>query len=276
MLRYKKISTALVISIAFFLLACSPKVEGPDKKKNDVPVKKEHNKMKVSDFIGQYTLTWTDDFDGTELDMKKWKYRAEGTTRGYATVSRETISLDGKGNLVIQTTKKDNKYDVGQVTTDGIFKQKFGYYECRTQVNKYVGTHSAFWLQTNTMAKENNDPWNNGTEIDIFEYHRKTPSKVHHNLHWNGYGAGHKNLGVVLESPGIDKGFHTFGLLWTDNEYVFFVNGVETWRTTAALSNIAEYIILSTELTGFGGNHLHDNYPDSIVFDYVKVYQKKD
>lgn len=275
MLQYKKTKISLVISIAAILLSCAPERVLPDKKEPEEKKINEKVKMKVSDFIDHYMLTWSDDFDGIELDTKKWKYRAEGAVRGHATVSRETISLDGKGNLVIQTIKKDDKYYVGQVTTDGIFAQKFGYFECRAQVNKYMGTHSAFWLQTNTMTKENNDPWNNGTEIDIFEYHRKTSNQVHHNLHWNGYGAGHKNLGVTLISPGIDKGYHTFGLLWTDKEYVFFVDGVETWRTSEAISNIAEYIILSTELTGFGGNHLHENYPDNIMFDYVKVYQKK-
>ena len=275
MLRYRQIKMALIGSLAIGLLACSPGSELPDRKDpaKENPIEKP--KTKVSDFIDRYKLIWSDDFEGTVLDTKKWKYRAEGSVRGFATVSRETISLDGKGNLVIQTSKKDGKYYVGQVTTDGIFAQKFGYFECRAQVNKYLGTHSAFWLQTNTMGIENNDPRNNGTEIDIFEYHRKTSNQVHHNLHWNGYGVGHKNVGVALSSPGIDTGYHTFGLLWTDKEYIFFVDGVETWRTSEALSHIAEYIILSTELTGFGGNHLHENYPDSILFDYVKAYVEK-
>ncbi|WP_164111753.1 MULTISPECIES: family 16 glycosylhydrolase [Sphingobacterium] len=275
MSRYRSIRLSAIGLIAMVLLVGMPlrglsQMEG--RKDRSII---ENPGLKVDDFIGQYALCWWDDFEGEVLDTIKWKYRAEGSKRGFATVSRETIALDGKGNLILQTLKKDGKYYVGQVTTDGIFAQKFGYFECRAQVNKYLGTHSAFWLQTNTMTKENNDPWNNGTEIDIFEYHRNTPDKVHHNLHWNGYGAGHKNVGLALPAPGVDKGYHTFGLLWTEKEYVFFVDGVETWRTSEALSNIAEYIILSTELTGFGGNHLHANYPDSILFDYVKVYRLK-
>jgi beta-glucanase (GH16 family) len=232
-------------------------------------------KLKVSDFIDNYKLVWEDDFNGTTLNTSKWKYRAEGSVRGYATVSRETISLDGKGNLIIETTKKDDKYYVGQVTTDGLYTQRFGYFECRAQMQKYMGTHSALWLQSNTMGIENNNPKGNGTEIDIFEYHRKTSNQIHHNLHWNGYGSGHKQAGIAKTIPFIGTGFHTFGLLWTDKEYIFFVDGEETWRTTEAVSHIPEYMILSTELTGFGGNHLHDNYPDSVIFDYVKVYTLK-
>jgi len=230
-------------------------------------------KLNVSDFIDRYRLVWEDDFSGTTLDASKWKFRADGTVRVHATVSgAETISLDGKGNLVIRTVKKDGKYFVGQVATDGIYAQKFGYFECRAQLQKHLGTHSAFWLQSNAMGIENNNPRDNGTEIDIFEYHRKTSNQVHHNLHWNGYGNAHRQAGTAKTIPFIGTGFHTVGLLWTDTEYVFFVDGEETWRTKEAVSHRPEYMILSTELTGFGGEHRHENYPDSIVFDYVKVY----
>lgn len=280
-MKWLLIKTSL-IKLRFFVflclgvIACSSSIDSalPDNgeiKKNE----NEPEKLKVSDFINDYELIWEDDFNGSELDLSKWKYRAEGALRGHAKVSRETISLDGEGHLIISTIKDNDQYYVGQVTTDGIFEPKFGYFECRAQMQKYMGTHSAFWLQTNTMSVENNNPQENGTEIDIFEYHRKTSNQVHHNLHWNGYGSGHKQTGEIITIPFIGTGFHTFGLLWTEKEYVFFVDGEETWRSSDAISHIPEYLILSTELTGFGGNHLHDNYPDSVVFDYVRVYSLK-
>ena len=67
----------------------------------------------------------------------------------------------------------------------------------------------------------------------------------------------------------------TFGLLWNNVEYVFFVDGTEVFRTSKGLSGIAEYMILSTELTGFGGDYTKGVYPDEVVFDYVKTYQFK-
>ncbi|MGN6493180.1 MAG: glycoside hydrolase family 16 protein [Agriterribacter sp.] len=240
------------------------------------PIVPVEPKTALEKLLEKYELVWEDNFDGTVIDETKWKYRYVGSQRGYATVSANTISIDGKGNLVIQTTKDaDGKYYVGQVTTDGIFTAKYGYFECRAQMHKYIGTHSAFWLQSNTMGIETNDPGKNGAEIDIFEYHKKTPDKVHHNLHWNGYGAGHQQEGTSVVINNIDKGFHTFGLLWTDKEYIFYVDGKETWRTSKGLSHIAEYMILSTELTGFGGDPNLGTYPDSVLFDYVKVYRPK-
>jgi hypothetical protein len=45
---------------------------------------------------------------------------------------------------------------------------------------------------------------------------------VTHNLHWDGYGEHHKHEGTRTTVPGIMKGWHTFGLLWLPDEYVFY------------------------------------------------------
>ncbi|TKC07096.1 glycoside hydrolase family 16 protein [Pedobacter frigoris] len=227
--------------------------------------------------IKDYNLFWQDEFNGSTLDLTKWKYRAEGSVRQHATVSRNTISLDGKGNLLIKVTKDESgKYYVGQTTTDGLFSTRYGYFECRAKMNSSIGPHVAFWLQSNTMGTTTNDPANNGVEIDIFEYHRKTPDKINHNLHWDGYGTAHKTKETVVAAKNIDDGqFHTFALEWTETQYVFYVDGIETWRTTEAISKIPEYIILSTELTGYGGTPSLGTYPDQITFDYVRVYKPK-
>lgn len=257
--------------------SCSAKeIVEPEKKEEKPSTKPEEEKKILEEILKSYEVVWEDEFDGKELDLSKWKYRAEGSVRQHATVSKRTVSLDGKGNLVIEVSKDDGgTYYVGQVTTDGIFESKYGYYECRAKMNYGIGPHVAFWLQTNTMGVENNNPAANGAEVDIFEYHKKTSNQIHHNIHWNGYGAAHKQSGTKVFVDNIDKGFHTFGLLWTDEEYVFYVDGKETWRTKDGLSHIKEYMILSTELTGFGGDPKLGTYPDSVVFDYVRVYQLK-
>lgn len=223
---------------------------------------------------GGYKLVWQDEFNGTTLDLTKWEYRGLGTVRNLGRVAKETVSLDGKGNLVIQLLKADNEYKIGQVGTEKTYKTRYGYFECRARMNHELGPHVAFWLQTPTMGKYIGDPVRSGTEIDIFEYHRKEPTTVHHNLHWDGYGADHKTTGQKIPMSSIETGYHTFGLLWTENEYVFYVDNKETWRTKAAVSTIEEYIILSLELTGWGGDPSKATLPDEVVYDYVRVYQK--
>lgn len=255
-----------VISLSFLLVGCG-------QKEDDQEITKTGNTP--DHILNNYQLVWQDEFEGQQVDESKWNYRAEGSTRHYAKVSRETIETDGEGNVLIKVLQdEEGNYFVGQLGTEGIFETRYGYFECRARMNDEIGPHVAFWLQSPEINKVG-DPATYGTEIDIFEYHRKTPGMVHHNLHWDGYGEEHKNEGVKLPIEGIDEGFHTFGLEWTRDEYIFYVNGQETWRTDTAVSQREEYMILSTELTGFGGEPQKGNFPDEIAFDFVRVFKKK-
>ena len=49
-----------------------------------------------------WKMVWNDEFDGKTLDLDKWIYWAEGKRRN-GWWSRDAVSLDGKGNLVIKT-----------------------------------------------------------------------------------------------------------------------------------------------------------------------------
>jgi beta-glucanase (GH16 family) len=72
-------------------------------------------------------------------------------------------------------------------------------------------------------------------------------------------------------------GFHTFGLLWTPEEYVFYVDGQETWRTQAGgVSQVPEYLLLSDEVGDWGGDIETAKLPDEFQVDYVRVYDLAD
>ena len=84
------------------------------------------------------------------------------------------------------------------------------------------------------------DPANSGVEIDIFEYVKITPTKVHFTIHWDGYGANHKKNYYGLEYPQIQDGnWHTFGLLWKPEAYEFYVDGEWHKFSTPKLLDIA-------------------------------------
>ena len=197
-----------------------------------------------------YKLVWKDDFKGTHLDTTKWNHRSLGK-RKYGVVTKDASFLDGKGHLIIRTSKRDSIYSIGQIGTQKTYLTTYGYFECRAKLNKESGPHTAFWLQSPTVGNTSDNPAKYGTEIDIFEYHiAKGTDNIYHNLHWNGYGEAHKSEGVIVKQPKINKGFHTFGLEWTEDEYIFYVDGKETWRAKTAVSQQSEYMILSAELTG--------------------------
>ena len=240
------------------IAACSPK-QGADTT-SDIPLE-------------DYKLVWSDEFNGTTLDMAKWNYRSLGPRRDGVNV-KDTVTVDGKGHLILTTKRNGDEYNTAMIGTQGKFETTFGYFECRVKLQEQIGHWSAFWLMTPTMAKEIGNTAVSGTEIDIFEYLRREGDTVHHTLHWDGYKIFHKSTTSKPNIPGLSEGWHTFGLLWTDEEYVFYVDGRETWRTNQALSKRSEFIILSLEVGEWAGDISEAKLPDSLFVDYVRVYQK--
>jgi beta-glucanase (GH16 family) len=218
-------------------------------------------------------LIWQDEFDGKKLNAEQWIYRNLGPRRDGIN-SKDAVSLDGEGHLVISTFKKDDKYYTGMIGTQSKFEHKFGYWEAKIRFQKEVGHWSAFWLQSPEMGKIG-DVKKYGTEIDIIEYLSIKGDTVLNNLHWDGYKEDHKHIGNKSVFPGLGKGFHTIGLWWTENEYRFYIDDEEMWRTTEAVSHRSQFIILSLEVGKWAGDIAKANLPDSMIVDYVRIYSSR-
>jgi len=221
-----------------------------------------------------WKLVWSDEFDGTELRTARWRIDRDAPRRdGWWT--KRAIGLDGRGHLVIQTLKESNRYISGCVETSGKFEHKYGYYVARIQLQGQEGHWSAFWLMCRGVTSVGNGG-RDGTEIDIMEK-PWLDNRVQHTLHWDGYRKDHCSTGNVARVEGIMKGFHTFSLLWTPEEYVFYVDSRETWRTRGGgVSQVPQYILLSDEIGSWGGNITNAVLPDKMLIDYVRVYDMID
>jgi beta-glucanase (GH16 family) len=227
-----------------------------------------------------YELVWRDEFDGKELDPTKWGHRLLGPRRDAINVE-SAVALDGKGNLLIATTREpgtdgSSAYHTGMIATEGRFEATYGFFEVRMKVQSQVGHWSAFWLQSPTIGRPLGDPAQAGVEIDVVEYlcdpkHRNRPQ---HALHWDGYGEERQTRHHKHEVPDMHAGYHTFGLEWTPDEYVFFTDGVETWRVREAISQRSQYLILSVEVGDWAGDIAEAKLPDAVAFDYVRVFQR--
>ncbi len=216
-----------------------------------------------------WKMVWHDEFDGTKLDESKWAC-PEGKRRD-GWWSRKAIKLDGKGHLVIKTFKDGNKFLDACVTTQGKFEHRFGYYVARIRLQKQPGHWSAFWL-TCPGVNRVGDQGRDGTEIDIMEK-PWLDERINYALHWDGYGKDHKSAGTVVKVPDIMQGWHTFGLWWTPNEYVFYVDSREMWRTSAGgVCQVPEYIKLSDEIGAWAGDIKQAKLPDAFLVDYVRVF----
>jgi beta-glucanase (GH16 family) len=218
-----------------------------------------------------WQLVWHDEFDGPTLDETKWDVPPDGKRRD-AWWKRAAITLDGKGHLAIHTLLANGQYVDGCVRTKGKFEPTFGYFEARIQLQRQPGHWSAFWMMGDGVTNVG-DEGRDGTEIDIMEK-PWLDDRVQQTLHWDGYGKHHRSQGNIAQVPGVMEGFHTFGLRWMPDEYVFYVDGRETWRTQAGgVCQAPLYLKLSDEVGKWGGDIRQASLPDQFLVDYVRVYQ---
>jgi beta-glucanase (GH16 family) len=217
-----------------------------------------------------WKLAWHDEFDGSTLDESKWETPRDGKRRE-AWWMREAVSLDGKGHLLIRTYKNGDRYIDGCARTRGKYEHTFGYYVARIKLQKQPGHWSAFWLYNTSEGRIGNQG-RDGSEIDIMEK-PWLHYRVNHAIHWDGYGKEHRSAGKVARAPNLMQGFHTYSLLWSPTQYVFYIDGKETWRTTAGgVCQVPLYIKLSDEVGDWAGDIKKVNLPDEFLVDYVRVY----
>jgi beta-glucanase (GH16 family) len=86
------------------------------------------------------------------------------------------------------------------------------------------------------------------TKIDIVEmpWH---DGRLTFNLHWDGDAKEHKSAGTNTTISAVTNRFHDYGLLWTPEEYVCYVDGKEVWLTKAGgVSQVPEFLKLTEEI----------------------------
>lgn len=219
-----------------------------------------------------YKLVWEDNFDGSQLDFTKWNYRGLGNKRGSGYIDSRMVKVYD-GNLLLMFDYQRDSVFSGMVGTMETFQTKYGYFECRAQLNKGYPQSTAFWLQSPRIGFGDN-PGRFGAEIDIAEYMRELGADyMTHCIHW-AYGSNPQSSGRMDSYlHGLSKGFHTFALEWTPQKYTFFIDGLKYHEQTVGLSHVNEYMILSM-LPGLTFDKATAIYPDTFFVDYVKVYQK--
>ncbi|MBQ6164350.1 MAG: glycoside hydrolase family 16 protein [Clostridia bacterium] len=245
-------------------------------------------------------LVWSDEFDGDALDASKWHGHycsAEATIRRGSYWSTDMAVVED-GCLHIKTqylpeglngNGKPGWYTCG-IDTSGLYEQTFGYFEVRCILPKGSGLWSAFWMLSNGMGQVGNGG-EDGAEIDIFEspfYGERFSRRVSSNIHIDGYGADLKSNHVceayLLRNDPYET-FNTYGLEWNEKEYIFYVNGIETGRSSfGGTAKVPEFMILSVEVGGenaepgdswAGASLAPGDAPTDFVIDYVRAYQYK-
>ncbi len=237
-----------------------------------------------------YSLILNEEFDGDALDTDVWYYRSLGYgNAGLGFNSESQVRLqDGKMILTAEyLDDQSGAYGAGWYSAAVALKEWYckGYFEIRCICNKDDGFWSAFWLQSAHSYDAESRGGVGGAEIDILEatdfdailpsYHNNITQTVYCNGTDDDEKIDKCQFNVVGDN--IYNQYNTYGVMWTDDEYIFYVNGVESARTSFGLgvSAVPENLIVSLEIPNELPKKIADNpaHKTEMLVDYVRVYQ---
>ena len=100
---------------------------------------------------------------------------------------------------------------------------------------------------------------------------------------FGGYGTQFQQEGRVnsfMDTP--YEAYHRFGLDWSESGYVFYCDGKEVSRASEHVSQVEQFILLTTECQGYrkGDGKTPDPIlksavlPDCFTVDYVRVFDE--
>lgn len=249
--------------------------------------------------MSRFELVWEDEFDNG-FDTTMWQghyvYGANDTQpRDTAYWNRDQVSFTEDGCMKITVEYKEdgpagpNYYSYGMETNPNKhydagyegYEQLYGYFEIRCILPKGKGINPAFWLLTDGMWDDNTDGGVTGAEVDVLETNTKydpfdpTFNSVYHTIHVDSYEEEHKaEIAGLFYANNPYEEFNTYGVEWNNEEYIFYINGVETARTSfGGVCEVPLYLIISVGVD----ENIKDNefLPASMVVDYVRCYQYK-
>ncbi len=173
----------------------------------------------------------------------------------------------------------------GHISTAGRQTLTYGVTAARMRFQQLAGQHAAFWLQPSSPVPGATSAAEGGAEIDVIEWFgADRPSGGLSGSVYYPTSSGQAKAGGWIPDPNGYLGgpgdswwsaYHVFSVEWSPEEYVFRIDGRETWRTSQGVSQQPEYLILSLlssdyELPNLGGE---DRLPQHMYVDWVQFWR---
>lgn len=245
-----------------------------------------------------WNLAWSDEFngsDGSSPDPLKWAIETGGNGWGnneleYYTARSQNAQIKN-GNLVITAIAEKytgpdgvtRDYTSARMKTLGKFSQTYGRFEARIKIPYGQGMWPAFWMLGTDIDRVG---WPACGEIDIMENIGREPATVHGTIHGPGY-SGAQGIGApfTLAHGRFADDFHLYAVEWEPSVIRFFVDDhLYATRTPADLPKNAQWVynqpfflLLNLAVGGSwpGSPDATTVFPQSMLVDYVRVYEKR-
>lgn len=258
---------------------------------NDESAPTENNQN--GDVYPGYQLVWSDEFEGTQIDLNKWEHEVNASGGGnnelqyYTARPENSFVQDGHLHIVaIQgeyTAEEGTRYYTSaRMRTPNKGDWKYARIDVKAKIPFGQGVWPAIWMLSTDWEYGG---WPNSGEIDIME-HINLQTEIHGTVHTEAYN--HKRgtqRGGQIEVPDADENFHVYSIVWTEDKIDFLVDDQQyysfpndkkgdpaTWPFDKRF-----HLILNVAIGGdWPGNPTTDTkFPKEMIIDYVRVYQEK-
>ncbi len=221
-----------------------------------------------------WNLVWFDEFDGTEIDRRKWDFDVDcwggGNDERQCYTDRKDNAAVRDGKLVITARKEvasgpafplaqrgdparanaraTKDYSSARLVTRGRAAWTYGKVEVRAKLPQGQGTWPAIWM----LPEEHHyGTWAASGEIDILEAVnlgakcKECPGGIENRilgtLHSGGQWPANKHKGDETTLPAPIDGFHVFGIIWEAGRIDWTIDGkvyatqtAGDWSTTGS------------------------------------------
>jgi beta-glucanase (GH16 family) len=239
-------------------------------------------------------LVWHDEFNGTRLDVGKWRFDTARNRQGWFNGELQYYSADrtqnlrvGDGKLIIEARHEGTRQfaDSGgqRYTSAKIVSRRawtYGFYEIQAELPCARGTWPAIW-----MLRQNMQKWPDDGEIDIMEQVGAEPNLIYSTLHTKAYNhmiRTQKSAQRLV--PTSCEAFHRYQLDWRPDSITIGVDDRGILRVVRKPSDAkAEWpfdqpfdLILNLAIGGDWASQRGTDdaaMPQRMTIDYVRVWQ---
>ena len=263
--------------------------------------------------LDDFTLSWSDEFEGTALNTAYWEpqigdgtnynvYRWGNNEQQYYK-SENAVVKDGHLHIVAKkerTTIHADENDViyeytsARLRTTGRVTTTYGYIEARIKLPAGTGLWPAFWMLPEDSFE--GKWWPTNGEIDIMEAKGRLVNRFGATIHTgNSNGQDYyRNKDYTFTSGQDDiTNFHRYGVEWSTAGFAFYIDEFKFFEVTPAQYQGTNPLYSSSETAPFdrpfhlllnlavGGNYDSNRVPDDsfteaeMLVDYVRIYKRK-
>lgn len=239
-----------------------------------------------------YTLTFSEEFHGTELDRSKWntalpwgpdvvindEQQYYFDSLGDPDFSHSPFVLED-GVLTVsaietpealRASANEQPWLSGVLSSTGKFDFTYGYAEARVSLPTGQGVWPSFWMPATVFEELK-------PTLFVMERNGSVPDSIFTNYEYvDGDGVSRSPGQFEIEQAGLSDGFHTVGVSWSPEEFLFFVDGVARYRIIGEnVSSQSMYLVLSLAIGGNWTGPSDESTPRPVEWsiDYVRVWQ---